>query len=212
MKSGIWLLSITTMLALAGSAAASGPTRVGVSVGFNLGSPRYYRPAYGPSYGYYRPYPVYVAPRPVIVRPAPVIYEPAPVYIERPVVVQPAPVVRALSPTSGHDVVTASGPIGARQTEIDRYLAQLSHGDDHVRAEAVIALGRLKADPAVDSLARMLESDRSPAVRDSAARALGLICSTRALGSLQHAAQADSDRDVRRSAQFAVDVIRSHAR
>lgn len=204
-----WILALTALLGVTASGAEAGPTRVGVAFGINVGGPAYYRPVYGPVY---RPYPVYVAPRPVIIGPAAIIYEPAPVYIERtPVYVQPAPVVRSWSSTQ--DVVTASAPpMGARQAEIERYLGQLSHGDEHVRGEAVIALGRLKAEHAVDSLARVLEYDRSPLVRDSAARALGLIGSPRGLGALQNAAQGDSARDVRRSAQFAVEVIRSQAR
>jgi HEAT repeat protein len=93
---------------------------------------------------------------------------------------------------------------------IDAALGQLNAADEQTRADAALRLGRLKAARAVEPLARKLQSDSSPTVRDAAARALGLIADPSALSALQYAAQADNDREVRHSAQFAAEVIRSN--
>ena len=85
----------------------------------------------------------------------------------------------------------------------------LDNADDHVRADAAVQLGRMKASRAVQPLMRLLAGDRSASVREAAARALGLIGDTATLPALQRAAQADDDHDVRHSAQFAAEGIRS---
>jgi hypothetical protein len=178
----------------------------GWSVGLNFGIPVYYRPYY-PCYGpYYAPYPVYVAPPPVIVQPAPLV-QPAPA-------VQPAPVAQqayqqASLPPAPVPLVAHSPVADSRQTDIEHNLQLLSETDDRVRTDAVLQLGRLKAQRALDPLAATLSGDRSPTVREAAARALGVISSPKALPALQQAAQTDGDRNVRYSAQFAIDVIQA---
>lgn len=190
-------------VALLTTNAAAHP-RTSVSFGINFGAP-YYRPWCGPhpySYPYYRPYPIYYAPPPrVIYEPAPVVVQPAPIVVTSP------PTSVAVSPVPSVVRSTSSGSSGDGQ-----HFQLLSHSDESVRRDAVMELGRQKAESAVDSLAATLAGDRSPVVRDAAARALGLIGSPRALTALMHAAQADSDRDVRRSAQFAVEVIQTNNR
>lgn len=170
----------------------------GWSVGIGIGAPLYYRPWPLYDYYYYRPYPVYVAP------PPPIIVQPAPVIQQAPVV-QPAPAYQAPAPTP----LTSRSQSTVEPAGIDHHLQMLTNPDDHVRADSVMQLGRLKAQRAIDPLAATLTGDRSPAVREAAARALGLIGASQALPALQHAAQSDSDHDVRRSAQFAVEVIQS---
>jgi HEAT repeat protein len=93
--------------------------------------------------------------------------------------------------------------------DVDRHLQRLSDANDSARQDAVMELGRMKAERAVDPLAATLAGDRSPTVRETATRALGLIGSPRGLSALKYAAQADTDRDVRHSAQFAVEIIQS---
>src|SRR5581483_12359107 len=179
-------------LALTQAAEASPPVRW--SVGINFGGPPIYRPypyygPYGPRY-YYRPYPVIVEPAPVIVQ------QPAPVYV------QPAPTT-VVVPAPAPNTTTKFTPVSTTPPAVDQYLQLLSNSEESTRRDAVMELGRLKAEAAVDPLTATLAGDASPVVRDAAARALGLIGSPRALTALIHAAQADQDRDVRRSAQFA---------
>jgi hypothetical protein len=164
--------------------------QAGWSVGVRIGVPCY-RPYYG--YYYYSPYPVYVRPAPLIVEPAPVL--------------QPVPV-----PVESVHTLPAPTPVPATESpsQIEQYLQQMSGPDEHVRAEAMVQLGRLKAQRAVEPLSRALASDRSATVREAAARALGLIGSPASLAALQRAAQADDDREVRHSAQFAAEVIRAN--
>jgi HEAT repeat protein len=96
--------------------------------------------------------------------------------------------------------------------DVDRNLQRLADANEQVRMDAVMALGRLKAERAVDPVAATLSGDRSPAVREAAARALGLIGSPKGLTALKYAAQADNDKEVRHSAQFAVEVIHGNMR
>jgi HEAT repeat protein len=95
-----------------------------------------------------------------------------------------------------------------RRAEIDGYLQQLRTGDEQARAEALVRLGRIKAERAVGPMIKALNKDGSPQVREAAARALGLVAVPSSLSALQYAAQADDDREVRRSASFAAEVIR----
>jgi hypothetical protein len=211
-------------------AISQGPAQAGVRVGIGIGLPLFPGPCY---YPYYRPYPyyypgyVYVAPPPVVVAPAPAtVVAPATVAAApAPVVSQSAPATLQAPPATQNNYQAQSSPLPPapepvvraaaaeeRQVTADGYLQMLNNADERVRAEAVLQLGRMRADRAVDPLAATLAGDRSPAVRETAARALGLIGSPRALTVLQHAAQADADRDVRRSAQFAAEVIQTNPR
>jgi hypothetical protein len=201
MKKCILTIGIAVLLASASNQAEAGWVRVGIGIGF----PVYAGPYYGPyCYPYYQPYPVYVAPAP-----APVYVAPAPAVIQ-----SNPPAYQQAQPNRSNYDETAPPPrsIDAHQADISRYLQQLSQQDDHVRGDAAMELGRLKAQQAIDPLCNTLNSDRSPQVRETAARALGLIGSTRALNALQSAALADSDRDVRHSAQYAAEVIRASLR
>ena len=182
---------IAAALILAALPWSAAQAHVGWSVGINLGAPYYYRPYYHPyPYYYYDPYPVYVAPPAVVVQPAyasPVEAVPA-----------PTPVPQSIQPTA------------LRLDAVEQQMQLLDNGDDHVRADAAVQLGRMKATRAVQPLMRLLAGDRSASVRESSARALGLIGDTATLPALQRAAQADDDHDVRHSAQFAAEVIRSN--
>jgi hypothetical protein len=199
----IQLLSTGAVALALGAGNADAHPRSSVSFGINLGVPLH-RHWCGPHY-YYRPYPIYYAPPPrVIYEPAPVVVQPAPIVVTSP----PASVaVPQVAPAQSHVQLTSSAG-----SSLTAHVQLLSHGDETVRRDAVMELGRQKAESAIDALAATLAGDRSPIVRDAAARALGLIGSPRALTALMHAAQADSDRDVRRSAQFAVEVIQTNSR
>jgi HEAT repeat protein len=113
-------------------------------------------------------------------------------------------------------VAPAQSPIYAaasaepRPDQFVELFRQMSSADEHARAGAMVQLGRMKAQRAVEPIGQALAGDRSPAVREAAARALGLIGSPAALPALQRAAQADDDREVRHSAQFAAEVIRTN--
>jgi hypothetical protein len=192
---------------------ARGPCiSVGVGIGPYWGGP-YYRPwgYYGPYYGYYGPYPYYYPPPAVVVQPAPpqVIVQPAPAPAVAPPAAapqQPTPIYRGAAPT----VTTTSASSGS--AALDENLKQLVNADENTRQNAVMELGRMGADSAVDPLSAALAGDASPLVREAAARALGLIAAPRSLPALIRAAQADKDREVRHSAQFAVEAIRSRLR
>ena len=173
----------------------------GIGIGINLGAP-----FYGPYWGgpYYRPYPYYYYnPYPVYVTPPAVVVQPA---YSSPVEAPPPPAPVAPPATIAPQIIQ---PTGLRQEGIEQELPLLDSTDDHVRADAAVQLGRLKATRAVQPLMRLLAGDRSASVREASARALGLIGDTATLPALQRAAQADDDRDVRHSAQFAAEGIRS---
>jgi hypothetical protein len=209
---GCWLM------VLLGSAQGHGGVVIGVGIGVPI-----YRPYCGPYY--YRPYVAY----PVVVAPAPIVVASPPT-----VVVQPAPVVQPVPAVQSGEVMPRPNPVQSYQPGPQAYqqtsappplaasvqqagdasqlLQLLNDPSEQVRSDAVIKLGRMKVDRAVDPLAATLASDPSPVVREAAARALGLIGSSRALPALAHAGQADADRDVRRSAQFAVEIIQTNPR
>lgn len=204
-----------SILALAtATCAEAGPVRW--SVGINVGPGYYYRP-WGYPY-YYYPY-GYPSPPAVIyaVPPPPTVVIPA---TAAPTQVVPAPVVGSTTPAvipqvsaPQPNVIQAGTDLAApRLANADAWMQHLGNPDERIRQDAVMELGRMRAEKAVDSLTATLAGDRSPAVRDAAARALGLIGSPRSLTALTHAAQADPDRDVRRSAQFAVEIIQSNRR
>jgi hypothetical protein len=195
-------------------------SQAGVYVGLGFGGPcyrPYYRPYWG-GYGYYRPYGfgVYVAPPPVVVAPPPVV-------VQQPVMVQPAytpppaapapaplpapsPVSTATSSSAPEVMPAVAASSGGR--EVDSALQQLRSGDESGRADALVRLGRLKAERAIGPMVKALHSDSSPKVREAAARGLGLISAPSSLSALQYAAQADDDREVRHSASFAAECIR----
>jgi hypothetical protein len=206
-KLGTVLAAVLLAAALPAAAHAGGGVRVGIGIGFPL------YPAY-PHY-YYRPYPYYYYPPPAVVVTPP----PPPVTVVQPAA--PAPVV-AVSPTTqapppppseGTALATLPPPLPQpTDAELQGYLTRLRDGDERVRADAALQLGRLQAQRAVEPLSATLASDRSPAVRDAAARALGLIGTPATLPALQRAAQADDDREVRASARFAAETVRDRLR
>ncbi len=211
---------------------ADAGVRIGIGLGFGIPIGGYPYYGYGYPYPYYAPYaypgpvvvqqPTVVVPSPAPVMPPPTIYQsqsPAPT--SAPNVVGTAPGYTAAQPvvTSSAPPVlqTPPPPSGVVQSSydhsaVDSLLQRLSQADENVRRDAIMDLGRMKADRAIDSLTSVLANDQSPVARDAAARALGLIGSTRSLPALIRAAQADNDRDVRHSAQFAIEVIRSQLR
>jgi hypothetical protein len=198
------LLALLALLCLPWAVQAHG----GLAIGINFGGPYYYRPYWG-GYYYYRPYAVYVDPPPVVLQPAPVVVQSAPA-----ATAAPATTPEQLRPTPAAVPAPTLAPIPAsadpNAAQIDQYLRQMSSADEHVRAGAMVQLGRMKSQRAVEPISQALTNDRSPAAREAAARALGLIGSPAALGALQRAAQADDDREVRHSAQFAAEVIRAN--
>jgi epoxyqueuosine reductase len=101
-------------------------------------------------------------------------------------------------------VLTQTGGVAS---DVDQQLAKLRDSSEQVRMDAVMQLGRMRADRAIDPIAATLAADPSPSVREAAARALGLIGSQKAMPALQRAAQADSSAQVRGSAQYAIDVV-----
>ncbi len=197
-----WLAWSVPLAAGYGHGYGCGP-RVGWSVGFNVGPPVYYPRPWAP-WWYYQPYPAYpvmVAAPPVIIQPAPVVVQPAPA-------LAPAPITTRASPVQLQPVSVPGMPADA----VEAHLQQLTRGEDNLRRDAVLELGRLKAERAVDALCATLAGDRSPLVREAAAQGLGLIASPKALPALTRAAQADSERDVRRTAQFAIEIIHANLR
>jgi len=222
-------MSVVRRMVLTGLVVAAFPwtvqAGVAIGVGVGFGGPCY-RPYYPYGVGvYYRPGPYYYYPPPLYVAPAPVVVAPAPVVVAQPVVAQPVvPAIPATtssgaSPEPPLAVPAEPTPLppptplaAARGGELEGLLHQLNSGDERVRADAAVQLGRMRASRGVGPLIRLLKEDRSAMVREAAARGLGLIGESNALAALQHAAQADDDRDVRHSASFAADVIRSRLR
>ncbi len=199
--------------------------RVAIGVGIGFPGPGYYRPYYGYPYGYYyRPVvPIVVAPPPVVVAPQPVTvvqpsYVPAPAPAAPPssaAPLPPAPVPVApeqlRKPPTPVDPAATWGTTPQPNPEINRCLQQLADANEKTRAEAMIELGRLRSQQAIQPLQSALVTDRSPVAREAAARALGLIAAPSSLPALQQAAQGDEDREVRSSARFAAEVIRSRS-
>jgi hypothetical protein len=215
-------LAFTLVLAvgpLAQNAQAWVGVRIGIGVPLYVGPGPYY---YG-GYPYYYPPPVYVAPAPAVVYqtapPAVVVRssspdtsEPIPAPQSPPA---PIPVPPSSAPPAAYapPVISNVVPVSNQSSpQVDAAVRRLSDGNETVRRDAAIELGRLKALSAVDALASVLTKDPSPIARDGAARGLGLIASPRCLNALIYAAQADNDREVRHSAQFAVEAIRSSLR
>jgi hypothetical protein len=204
MKKCSFLLVVAMLLAAVTPAQSQAWVRVGIGIGFPVYP--YGPPCYGPYYyPYYQPYPVYVAPAPIYAAPAQSVAQPAPA---------PVPVVQPQQSRSQSFVETVPPPrlVNVNQSNVSRYLEQLSQQDDRVRGEAAMELGRAKAPEAIDPLCALLNNDQNSQVRETAARALGLIGNARALNALQNAALADNDRDVRHSAQYAAEVIRASLR
>jgi HEAT repeats len=197
-----WAVALMALWAACAAPADAAWVRVGIGIGL----PIYPAPWYGPyGYPYYQPYPVYVSPPPVYVAPAPAVVQPAPT------VYQPVPAVQSRS-QNYEELPPPRANTTANQPDISRFLQQMSSGEERVRADAALELGRMKAQQALDPLCSLLNSDNSPQVRETAARALGLLGNSRALPVLQNAALADNDREVRHSAQFSAEVIRATLR
>jgi hypothetical protein len=189
------------------------PAEAGWRVGIGINFPVFCGPYYGPYYRpYYYPPPVYVVqPAPVVVPAVPVTQaapatQPAYESGAPPVAAAPAPVP---VPASTAPTTIQPARLNQRQLEIENSLRQLSDSNERTRADAVMQLGRLKAQDSLDALSATLAGDPSPNVREAAARALGLLGSPKALPALRHAALADSDNNVRHSAQFATEVVQA---
>src|SRR5262249_5742138 len=140
-------------------------------------------------YHCYRPYPVVFAPAvivpgPTVVQPVEVVQPvyPAPVQVApaQTATTQPAPASTALTPVPNNSVRTVASS-DSRARDIEHYLQTLNSGDEKQRIEAMMQLGRLRAEQSADVMSGILSNDRSPAVREAAARALGLLGSPRAL-------------------------------
>lgn len=202
-------------------------SQAGVYLGVGFGGPGYYYRPYGWNrgwgYGFYRPYGFgVVAAPPLVVVGAPPVFVQQPAVVQQPVVVQPtytqppppsqapAPLPMPTPSTSNAapDVLPTAAVGGG--SDIDAALQQLRSGDEQIRADAAVRLGRLRAEQAIGPIVKALNSDSSPKVREAAARGLGLIGSPTSLSALQYAAQADDDREVRHSASFAAETIRGN--
>jgi len=206
-------------------------SQAGVYVGIGVPGPYYYRPYYRPWYYggvYVAPPPVVVAPPPVVVQQpavAPPAYAPSspPAQAPTPTPTQtpapapaplppPEPVGTAAAPSTPDVMPAVATGVNKVPADFDTCLQQLRSSDEQTRADALVRLGKLRAERAVGPMVKALNSDASPRVREAAARGLGLIASPTALSALQYAAQADDNADVRRSASFAADVIRGNLR
>ena len=84
------------------------------------------------------------------------------------------PVVTGSAPASSGVALNGPQPSALGQAGVDSLLQQLNQSDENVRRDAIMDLGRMKADRAIDPLTSALNTDSSPVVRDAAARALGL--------------------------------------
>ncbi len=194
-------LALAALLCVAtgSTALAHGGLVIGVGVGLPICPRPYYYPA-----PYYYPYP-YAYPYYA----APVVVQPAPVVVTQPAA-QPGPAPTPAVATQPAPAVTSTYQTAdwKKTGEMTQLLQLLNDPDEKTRSDAVIQLGRMKAEHAVDPLCATLAGDKSPLVRDSAAKALGLIGAPRSLTALLHAAQVDPDNNVRHSAQFAVEIIK----
>jgi hypothetical protein len=206
----------------------------GYGLGIGLGLGYGYGPYYPGLYGGYGGYP-YAYPGPIVLQQPPMVMQQPVMVGSAPAPVLP-PVIPQMPPPSGQMPPYAPAPnsyntttptvIGSApaspgvtihgpqlstfsQTGVDSLLQLLHQSDANVRRDAIMDLGRMKAERAIDPVTAAMNTDANPVVRDAAARALGLIGNSRSLPALIRAAQSDNDRDVRHSAQFAIEVIRS---
>ncbi|MEX2381142.1 MAG: HEAT repeat domain-containing protein, partial [Opitutales bacterium] len=83
-------------------------------------------------------------------------------------------------------------------------IESLSGENEHVRQVAAMALGILRAAPAVASLAERLRTDSDETVRSQAAVALGQIGEDAALEVLRERAEKDGSRDVRHQCEISL--------
>jgi HEAT repeat protein len=99
----------------------------------------------------------------------------------------------------------------------DKWLGDLNAGEAHTRRNAAFSLGKMGggAELAVAPLARLVQMDPSPSVREAAAFSLGEICqggrglSNEAFAALKSALAGDREPLVRRSAAFALGNVGS---
>jgi HEAT repeat protein len=111
----------------------------------------------------------------------------------------PDPAIRA----RGIDALTTLGDVDSARLIRD---ALRGDGDDHVREEAAVAIGRLRCAAAVDDLMTALQSDRSEHVREEAALALGRLGDERAVPVLLGAME-DQYTMVHRAAAEALEMM-----
>lgn len=88
------------------------------------------------------------------------------------------------------------------ESGIPTLIDSLSSENPHVRQVAAMALGILRAAPAVEPLAVSLRSDSDETVRSQAAVALGQIGEKDALAVLREGREEDSSRDVRHQCEI----------
>lgn len=198
----IFSCTVAGWLGLAGMAEAG----VNWSIGIGVGVP-YYRPYCRPYYYGYGPYPYYYGPAPYLVAPAPIYAGPPPIVVASPE--PPPPPPRAVPALPAPQPIPNLEPAGSvsQAGPFEQYLQRLSDKDERMRLDAVIQLGRLKSERAIDPLAASLSGDRSPAVREAAAKALALIGSRKALPALTYSAKVDTDATVRSTSQFAAEIL-----
>lgn len=85
----------------------------------------------------------------------------------------------------------------------------LTHADAAIRAEAALALGRVRDEAAAPNLADRLSNDNNGMVREAAAQALGIIGRTKSIPVLEIAASSDKKAKVRKAARAAINAIRA---
>lgn len=98
--------------------------------------------------------------------------------------------------------------LGATSIPLLRKLA-LEDTDERIRAFATRILGRMRNPELTPFFRGLLESDKSPFVRENAAWALGELKDSQSINKLQTIAENDASEQVRGAAKKAIDTINS---
>lgn len=103
--------------------------------------------------------------------------------------------------------VSAIGELGVGEAqETLRNLAADPNEQEAVRTQSILALGRIGSDAAIDYLAHVAETYKSPTIRATAVAGLGMSGNLRAVKPLVRAL-ADADSDVRRRAHAGIGAM-----
>lgn len=104
--------------------------------------------------------------------------------------------------------ISAIGQLGIEEAlEPLRGLASDPNETEAVRTQSVLALGRIGSDAAVDFLAHVVQTYKSPGVRGAAVKGLGSSGNLRAVSPLVQALEEDADSDVRRRAHAEIGAL-----
>jgi len=104
--------------------------------------------------------------------------------------------------------ISAIGELGVYEAvEPLRTMAADPNETEAVRTQAILALGRIGSDAAIDFLTHVVQTYKDPSVRSAAVKGLGMSGNLRAVAPLVQALEEDADSDVRRRAHAEIGAL-----